>query len=1178
MYISRTIKYFFLLQVFIRGLQVNLYSQVVINEIMASNATVITDIDYGNYCDWIELYNTTSGTIDLGDYFLSDDPANPAMWQFPTGSLIAAHSYFLVYADDSGNGRHTNFQLSKEGEKILLVNRQMSIVDSFSFPYQLTDISFGRKWNDPPVIGFFTSPTPGKINDNEMVRGISPAPVFSVNGGFYSGPLTIGISVVSQNGEIFYSLDGTEPTMASIPYTEPIIIEATSVLRVKTFENGLLPGLTITQSYFIFEPMNLPVISLVTDPDHFFSEETGIYVQGTAGVPGYCTSVPHNVNQDWERPVNIELFEKDGTAGLNQLAGVKIFGGCSRVRFPVKSLALYARKEYETSSFKYQLFPDKPCREYESFILRTSADDQPYTMFRDALAHMLVKDTIDIDVMAYRPAVLYINGKYWGIHNIREKINEHYSTDNYGVNSDSVDMLERNPADSWNTINGSAKDYNSMIDYLHKNDITQSIHYDYISKQMDIDEYINYQITQIFLGGRDWPGNNIKFWRSNEKPYDRWRWILCDLDYTLTEFFSDIMDEATMVDCGCIWPNPPWSTYLFRRLLENETFRDEFIQRFFLYSETCFSRERIHGLIDEFQAAIAPEIPRHIERWGGQKTNLPDNTWVTPIFSSVEKWKENVQRLRDFTDTRHEIAKKHVMDYFGISGLNGFTANVEPAGLGNIVVGNTLLTNSSVSADICSGQKLEVNCILEPGYILSHWEVTRKQEKDSTLIRRGDSWRYMESWWDPAPDWRALNYDDGYWDTENAEFGYGDGDEATVIGYGDNPQNKMITAWFRKKFSIEDKNVFTRYTMHLKRDDGARVFLNGMEVIRDNLDRWWIGGYSPALKAIDGTDETYFHTFQLNPALFREGENIIAVEIHQVSGSSEDLSFDMDLMATCLNEGYSEILNENTLTLELTGTTVVTARIIPDTNRVEEVYINEVMAKNSSGYTDEYGEYEDWIELYNKGIAPVDLAGLYLSDTLSVFNAWLIPEGHPEITTILPGDFLVFAADNEPLEGILHAGFRLAKEGDQVALMQIIGKDTLVVDYLKFGSQDENVSWGRYPDGSGGFEFMPVSTPHAANFMEPDITYVDELLLFENVIIYPIPTEGRFFVKFKESFLTGSDVVQINIFSGTGILVSATQHRTSHLIELSLSDQPEGLYLLRIIKGDEIYNKRIVVF
>lgn len=1177
MSISKTIKVVLLLQIYMLCLQGDLYSQIVINEVMASNAT--SNASNANNYDWIELYNTTSSTIDLSGYSLTDDPENPSMWQFPSGTVMVSHGYLIVYADGSGVQLHTNFKLSKEGEQLILVNKNGVVLDSFTFPYQLTNISYGRKRNEPQVLGYFVVPTLGKINDFIMANGISPTPVCSVKGGFHSGAQTVGISVASQDAKIYYTLDGTEPTTGSTPYAESIVLTKTSVLRVKSFIIGFLPSLTITQSYFIDEPMNLPVISLVTDPDHFFSDETGIYVQGTAGVAGYCTSVPHNLNQDWERPVNIELFEKDGTVGLNQMAGVKIFGGCSRIRYPIKSLAFFARKEYETSSFDYQLFPDKSSKEYDTFILRASGDDQPFTIFKDELTQTVVKDVIDIDVQAYRPVVLYINGEYWGIHNMREKINEHYANDNFGANADSVDVLKRNPQNSWEIIHGSAKHYNAMMAYLQNNDITQPVHYNYICTQMDKDEYINYQITQIFFGGRDWPGNNIKFWRSREKPNDRWRWILYDLDHTFTEYFSDIMDEATEVDCKCDWPNPSWSTLLFRRLLENKSFRDEFIQRFFLYSESHFSRERIHGIIDQLQAAIAPEIPRHIQRWGGQKTNTPDNTWVSPIFSTVEEWEWNVNLMRDFTDTRHEMAKKHVMDYFGISGLSGFQASVKPAHQGSIVIGNAVITDTAVSADVYSGEPMEVSCKPEPGYVLSHWEVTRRQEMDSTIIKRGDSWKYLESRDTPPGNWLSLTYDEENWKQGKGQFGYGDGDEATVMGYGGDSQNKMITAWFRKKFTISDKTAFTRYTFHLLRDDGVRVFLNGREVIRDNMDRWGLGSYSTALVDVNGTNETRYQTYPINPALFLEGENILAVEIHQASATSSDLSFEMDLLAThLLKEATTFTSQENKLSLNMTNQAAVTAYMIPDTNRVENVLINEVMAKNSSGYTDELGQFEDWIELYNGGSAPVDLAGLYLTDALPPRDPWQIPKGFPELTTILPNGYKVFVADDEASQGILHASFKLDKAGDQVALLQVVGKDTLVIDHFQFGAQEENVSWGRYPDGSATLKFMPMSTPQAANFWQSTVSVATLPLLSEKVIVYPNPTHGPLFVKFNQQIRSGDATVQIKLYSNTGRLVSVTQHSANELIELSLFNQPQGLYLVRIIAGTEVYDRKIVVY
>ncbi|MCK4749203.1 MAG: CotH kinase family protein, partial [Bacteroidales bacterium] len=1051
------------------------------------------------------------------------------------------------------------------------------IIDSIRYPYQLTDISFGRSGENLNSLGYFESPTPGEMNGNQVLTGISSLPAFSLGSGFYAGPQTIEITTANPGTTVYFTLDGTEPTESSDTYTGPVDIFQTTVLRVKTIENGLLPGLVMTQSYFIDEPQNLPVISLVTDPDHLFSDETGIYVEGTGGVPGYCTSVPHNVNQDWERPVNIELFEMDGTKGLNQMAGVKIFGGCSRVRYPQKSLAFYARKEYETSSFKYRLFPDKANEQYETFILRASADDQPFTLFRDPLTQMLVKDVIDVDMQAYRPVVVYINGEYWGIHNLREKINEHYAEDNFGVNSDSVDVLRRNPENPGGVVAGNADHYNAMMNYLREHDITQDAHYKYMKTQMDMDEYINYQVIQIFFGGRDWPGNNIKFWRSRETPFNRWRWVLYDLDHMFKEYFSDIMDEATEVDCGCVWPNPPWSTYLFRRLLENEEFKHEFMQRFAIHSSTHFSRDRLHRFIDELQAELAPEIPRHIERWGGQKTNLPDNTWVSPVFESVSQWEANVQVMHDFTDTRHEMAMKHVNDYFGLSGFTGLETHIKPAGAGSIKIGETILQDNAFSGEFTTGEVLSLTCLREPGYRFSHWQVNHYSTHDTYLITKGDQWRYLVSWDTPDWNWTAVEYDDGLWASGKAQLGYGDGDEETVVSYGGDPDNKIITTWFRKRFVIEDTSLYRRYSLNLLRDDGARVFVNGLEMIRDNMQRWSVGAYSPAAETVNGLLESTWFSYSLNPAMFRNGENVIAVEIHQSAGTSSDISFDLQLAAHSNRRVTQETVYENELDLELLDDTELTAVLVTDTIPVDQVFINEVMASNEGDLMDEMGEYEDWIELYNAGGEAVDLAGLYLADTLPVQDPWMFPGKQPEVTTIMPNGFLVVFADKDQEQGPLHAGFKLSKDGEEVVLLQKIGQNTIIVDHVVFGMQTKNVTFGRYPDGSPVFVNMANTSPGTFNTTAP-VGDNSNPEVFGDVSVYPIPTSGPLFIKFKEP-LSGPDLpVKISVYSMTGSLVSSTHHQSSTIITLSLENQPKGLYVVRITSGDRVFVKRVVLY
>ena len=1159
---------------------VRLASQVYLNEIMASNATVHADLDFGDYCDWIEIYNYTDQDIDFTGYYLSDDPANLAMWPFQSGTILPAHEFLLVYADGIGAGLHTNFKLAKDGELLLLVGAQLEIIDSVCYPLQLTDVSFGRSGMDAQKLGYFESPTPGEMNGNQILNGISSKPVISLKGGFHSGAQTINITTADPDSKIYYTLDGTEPTESSNGYRRPIVISQNTVLRVKTMEESLLPGLTMTNTYFIDEPQNLPVISLVTDPDHFFNDETGIYVEGNGGVPGYCTSVPHNVNQDWERPVNIELIEMDGTIGLNQLAGVKIFGGCSRVRYPVKSLGFFARKEYENSSFKYRLFPDKDNDNYETFILRASADDQPFTLFRDPLTQMLVKDVIDVDMQAFRPVVVYINGEYWGIHNLREKINEHYAEDNFGVNSDSVDMVRGNPENSWGVVAGNADHYNAMMNYLSDNDITQQTHYEYMKTQMDMDEYINYQIIQIFFGGRDWPGNNIKFWRSREAPYNKWRWVLFDLDHMFKEYFSDIMDEATEVDCECTWPNPPWSTYLFRRLLENETFKHEFTQRFAIYSSTHFSRKRLHRYIDNMQAKFAPEIPRHIQRWGGQKTNLPDNTWVSPIFNSMSEWEANVQVMRDFTDTRHEMALKHVSDYFGTSGFAGLEAHIEPAGAGNIKIGSSRIQSSVFSGEFIRGERLSVAWMEKDGYQFSHWEVNHHATRDTSLITEGDQWKYRVSRNMPAWNWTAVNYNDYYWESGKAQLGYGDGDEETVVDYGDDPENKIITTWFRKIFVIEDTSLFRCYTLSLIRDDGARVFVNGLEMVRDNMERWWVDSYAPAVEVVQGADESNWFSYRLNPDMFNNGKNVVAVEIHQASGTSSDISFDLKLVANINDTGTQETVYENGLEIKLLDDTELIAVLIKDSSLIENVFINELMASNDGDHPDEMGEYEDWIELFNAGEEAVDLGGLLLADTLPAIDPWKFPADQPEVTIIQPNGFMVVYADQDLEQGPLHADFKLKKAGEEVALLQIIGLDTLILDHVVFGSQTKNVTFGRYPDGSPVFVYTKKSTPLAANAPATGVHHIDPLnsLTDENTTVYPVPTDGPLYIRFNNE-LSGRDLpVEVIVYSLTGKMVTTSQHYSSELINLSLDNQPEGLYLLRISAGEKVIVKRVVLY
>ena len=387
------------------------------------------------------------------------------------------------------------------------------------------------------------------------------------------------------------------------------------------------------------------MFSIVTDPANFFSDTSGIYVAGTNGIIGYCSTTPKNWNQDWERPVHIDFFENDKSLAFEVNAGVQIYGGCSRL-YPMKSLALYFRGEYGNDKLQYRLFDDIQVNEFNNFILRSSGQDWWRTMFRDAMAQTLIEQGMNLDYQDYRPSVLFINGEYWGIHNLREKLNEHYVYYHHGVNKDNIDLIEISKGIFAN--NGDLTAYNDMINFLSTNNMALPANYDYIKSITEIDEYIDYQVAEIYSANGDWPGSNVKLWRERT-PSAKWRWMIYDLDFTFGGnaqglYNTNTLAQATAVN-GPSWPNPPWSTLMFRKLLENSEFKEEFIQRFAAHLNTTFEKDHIIAVIDSLSQIIASEIPRHKERW-------PQS------ISYGTSWQGNIQIMKDFAADRPAASKK----------------------------------------------------------------------------------------------------------------------------------------------------------------------------------------------------------------------------------------------------------------------------------------------------------------------------------------------------------------------------------------------------------------------------------------------------------------------------------------------------------------------------------------
>ena len=691
---------------------------IYINEILASNLNSDFDPVAKDYPDWIEIYNSGTTPYKLGGYYLTNDPDNHEMWKIPEGAEITAGGYLSFWADESDAAGHVNFSLNKEKGFIGLFTSTGIAVDSFSYSFQVKDISFGRAPDDYSRFVFFPKPTKGAVNSSKYFSSISGKPGFSLRGGFYSGDQIVELTAENSLARIFYTTNGKEPDSLSLKYTSAITISKTTALRARVYEPDALPGVVGTQTYLINEPVSLPVISIVTDSANFFDNKTGIYITGTNGIRGSCDTTKRNLNQDWERPVNVELYEKDGVNAFNQEAGIKIYGGCSRTRFPQKSLALYARKSYGKGSFDYQLFPDKKIYSFDSFVLRSSADDQVRTFVRDALAQYTGIGMMDLDFQAYRPAIVFLNGTYWGIHDIREKINEQYIGSNFNIGESSVNILQSNNS----IVHGTSTEYTSLLGFIASSSLENYANYNFVRSQIDIDQFIDYEILHIYLAERDWPGNNIKYWNSSEVNYKRWRWICFDLDQTFIRTNANTLADATATN-GPTWPNPPWSTLLLRSLLNNQDFRNRFIQRYALYLYTIFKPENLEKKALEFKAALEPEIPRHVIKWGGKlDPDFHENWTISPTFSSLDQWRKNYDAIISFIKQRPDYAISHLKSKFMLKGLAQTAINENISGAGSIYVYDRKIKMPDFRGSFFTEIPLLLRAVPNPGYRFLRWD------------------------------------------------------------------------------------------------------------------------------------------------------------------------------------------------------------------------------------------------------------------------------------------------------------------------------------------------------------------------------------------------------------------------------------------------------------------------
>lgn len=567
-----------------------------VSEVVSSNSRLLP-LD-GEYNDLIELQNVGSEPLLLSDYYLSDKKKNPFLWQLPAVELAPGECY-VVQASGREAPREAPFKIPATGEALYVSDSNGQCVDALYVPPLTPDTSYGRSGD---ALCYYDTPSIGQPNP-EGLTGITQTPQVSLKSGAVSAPAAV---TLSGEGAIYYTLDGRLPTQKSARYDgTPIDVTASCVLRVRALAEGKLWSPTATCHYlFDAEKYELPLLCISAEPGAILGPN-GIYTLYE--------------QRNREIAVNLTLIESGQTA-FSVDCGLKIHGQGSR-KLEKKSFSVRFRAQYGTGRLEYALFEDSPVTSFNSLVLRCGSEDANRAFFRDEFLTSLTAQTMpEVLYQRYKPVNLFIDGAYFGVYYIRERVSDDFVASYLGGEEEDVDIIY-----GWTKAEaGERDDWLALMRYCKRSDLSQQENFDYVASQLCLESFMDYYIARAYSGDRDYP--NIRHVRSRGGD-GLWRIVNFDLDWgfgtkpaALHQMIGKVSEDAAL------------NTVVINALLENPQFKDQMIRRLVWHLENTYAPERVIARIDELAQEVAHDLPYNYERWGG----------------SYASWQEHVQFLRDF--------------------------------------------------------------------------------------------------------------------------------------------------------------------------------------------------------------------------------------------------------------------------------------------------------------------------------------------------------------------------------------------------------------------------------------------------------------------------------------------------------------------------------------------------
>jgi CotH kinase protein/Chitobiase/beta-hexosaminidase C-terminal domain len=548
-----------------------------------------------------------------------------------------------------------------------------------------------------------------------------PRPLYSHQAGFYNQVVLLELQTLAPNSIIRYTTDGDSVTEQSKVYDGPIHVTQTMVVRACLYPaQGGLPGPMVTNTYIMFDPTRLPVVSLSVVPRHFWSNDEGIYMFGTFGSD--CDYYPYpcaNFWKGWEKPLYVEMFDSDRQRVIAQHASVEITGGWSKAN-PKKGMLIGLDHDAYGDGTVHNLpiFEDKPhVTSWKKLHLRPGGNGATPYYHQDAWLQRAAQTTHN-DYMAYRPVHVLLNGEYWGIYELRERQDQHFVRYNHGVDDDFVDVIRFPSSDyfdqqPYEAQAGTMTEWLQTVDAVMGTPVQSAQFYERMEQEFDLDNYIDYFAYQTWVANNDWLGpwrNNLRIWRP-QTPNGRWRYMLWDLDASAGEQW----DPNTYPPCinSIRWardPDPvPWAqnahSDLFNRFLQNRQCAVRFANRYADLLNTTLRVDSMSRYLTDIKAELRPEIQRTFDKWGGD----------------MQRWEGRQNNSERWLANRMGCIRQLIVNECQLNKQVRLSVASYPEGVGHIRVNSTGPWEHAWSGIYFDGAPLSISVTPQAGWEFVGW-------------------------------------------------------------------------------------------------------------------------------------------------------------------------------------------------------------------------------------------------------------------------------------------------------------------------------------------------------------------------------------------------------------------------------------------------------------------------